>query len=310
MTCPPPLFLVVNPVAGGGRAARALPRVQEVLRAAGHDLRTELTRSLDHAEELAAAAASQDRVVVAFGGDGLAGRVAGAAARAQARFAVLPGGRGNDFVRALGLPRDPVAAAALLAGAQERRVDLAEAGGRAFLGIASLGFDSVVQDLAAATRLPLGQGVYLYAALRALRGWRPATFRVRADGVDSTLVGYSVAVANSGVYGGGMRLAPSARLDDGLLEVVTTAACGRGHFLATLPKVFAGTHLADPAVRLSQARVVEVEADRAFRVYADGDPVAVLPVAVVVRPGALRLLATPPTGPAAPPARAQVPPAP
>ncbi len=282
------LQLVVNPVAGGGRATKLLPRVEQAL--AAHDLVVTPTRSLEHADELTAAAVADDRVVVAMGGDGLVGRVAGGVAAAGGVLAVVPGGRGNDFCRALGIPTDPVAACAVVADGVPTKVDLAEANGVPFLGIASIGFDSEVQERVLRTTIPLGQLVYLYGALATIRSWRHARFTVTVDGQARNLSGWAVAVANSGMYGGGMRLAPGASVTDGKLDVVTTSETTRRHFLATLPKVFKGTHVSDPCVDVRQGLEVRLEADRPFRVFADGDPVATLPCTVTVRPGVLTLL--------------------
>ncbi len=288
------LQLVVNPAAGGGRAARLLPRVEAALRGAGHDLVTTPTRSLEHADELAAAAMADDRVVVAMGGDGIVGRVAGAVADGSGVLGVLPGGRGNDFCRAVGIDRDPVAACAVLASGEERAVDLgvveSEVGSAPFLGIASIGYDSDVQERVLGSRLPLGQLVYLYGSLAVLARWQPARFTGSVDGAAYDLTGWAVAVANSGVYGGGMRLAPDASVEDGLLDVVSTTATSRLRFLRALPQVFRGTHVQQPSVTVTPAREVVLEADRPFRVFADGDPVGRLPATVRVRPGALRVL--------------------
>ena len=288
------LVLVVNPTAGGGRAGRLLPGVQAALTAAGHDLVTRRTRSLEHAEELTADGVAQGRVVVALGGDGLVGRVAGGVAAAGGVLGVLPGGRGNDFARAAGLGQDPRRACAVLEHGRERRVDLGAAssatGTTVFLGIASVGFDSEVQERALTTRLPLGRLVYLYGALATVAGWRPATFTAQVDGAPVQVRGWTFAVANSGVYGGGMRLAPDAAVDDGRLDVVTVSATSRLRFLRSLPRVFAGTHVRQPSVTVRPALRVDLDADRPFRVFADGDPVAVLPCTITVRPGALRVL--------------------
>jgi YegS/Rv2252/BmrU family lipid kinase len=284
------LQLVVNPAAGGGRATKLLPSVEAALRAAGHDLVVTPTSSLDHADELTAAAVADDRVVVAMGGDGIVGRVAGSVARLDGVLGVLPGGRGNDFCRSVGIPRDAVAACAVLATGEERRVDLGDAGGAAFVGIASVGFDSDCQERALTSRLPLGQLVYLYSALATVARWQPATFDCTVDGTPLVVTGWSVAVANSGVYGGGMRLAPDASVEDGLLDVVATAQTSRRTFLRALPKVFKGTHVHEPSVSIRTGRVVELAADRPFRVFADGDPIATLPCTVTVRAGALRAL--------------------
>lgn len=282
------LQLVVNPTAGGGRATKLLPRVEQAL--SGHDLVVTATRSLEHADELTAAGVADDRVVVAMGGDGLVGRVAAAVAAAHGVMAAVPGGRGNDFCRMVGIPLDAVAACAVVTDGVPTPVDLAEANGVPFVGIASVGFDSEVQERVLSTKVPLGELVYLYGALATVFGWKHAQFSVTVDGEARSYSGWSAAVANSGYYGGGMHIAPDASVTDGLLDVVTTSATSRRHFLGTLPKVFKGTHVDDPCVTQRRGSTVVLDADRPFRVFADGDPIAELPCTVTVRPGALTLL--------------------
>lgn len=290
------LSLIVHPKAGGGRAARVLPEVVAALRAGGADVVSELTRSIEHAEELAVRATTANRVAVALGGDGLAGRVAGACAERGGVFAALPGGRGNDFVRGLGASLDPVRAAEQFAGWQERPADIGYVTGpdghaHAFLGIASVGFDSDVQVRANRTRLIRGSSVYTYAALRTLAGWRPARFAVTVDDEPpQEIAGWSVAAANSPYYGGGMRYAPTASIADGLLDIVLAERSSKLHFLAMLPKVYSGRHIDDPRIRVQRAQQITVDADRPFQIYADGDPTAGLPADISLTPGGLRLL--------------------
>jgi diacylglycerol kinase family enzyme len=133
--------------------------------------------------------------------------------------------------------------------------------------------------------------VYVYGTLRAIARWRPARWDVRIDGEPRAFSGYSVAVANSGVFGGGMRLVPDARLDDGLLDVVLAADVSRARYLAQLPRVFSGAHVGSPGLTFVKAREVTFAADRPFDAYADGDPVAALPATIRVQPGALRVMA-------------------
>jgi YegS/Rv2252/BmrU family lipid kinase len=228
--------------------------------------------------------------VAAMGGDGLTGAVAGELRDGAGVLAVLPGGRGNDFARKLGIPADPVAACALLRG-EERRIDLADVGGKTYLGILSAGLDSDANRLANENSLPLGTAVYAYAALRALAAWKPARWTVQIDDELREFDGYSVAVSNSGVYGSGMYLVPDARMDDGLLDVVLARAIPKRRFLANLPKVFKGTHVGEPGLEFLRGRRVSFHADRPFTAYADGDPLAELPATVEVVPGTLRVLA-------------------
>jgi YegS/Rv2252/BmrU family lipid kinase len=285
--------LFVNPAASGGRATQAVAPACAELDRRGAPFRVVAASGLGEALREARSAAEAGETVVAVGGDGLVGPLGGALRGAPEALAIIPAGRGNDFARVVGIPRDPAAAARLAIEGPERLVDVAEANGRPFVGIASLGFDSDANRVANEARLIRGKLVYVYAALRALIAWRPATFEVTVDGQTETVTGYSVAVANSKAYGGGMYVAPHAELDDGRLEVMTIARRSKLRFLVGLPKVFKGTHVNEPGIRFRSGARVEIGADRPFAVYADGDPIADLPMTVTVSPRSLRLVAPP-----------------
>ncbi len=284
------LALIVNPSAAGGRTSRQLPAVRAALRAHGLEHRIDWTRSLEHARELARTAAAVGEVAVSFGGDGLAGAVADAIKHSDAVMGVLPGGRGNDLARTLGIPLDPTQACGVLASASPRELDLGQVGERTFIGIASCGFDSVANRIANETKVVRGNLVYAYGALRALAGWKAANFTLTIDGEELNLTGFTVAAANSKAYGGGMLLAPDASLEDGLLDVVMISDMPKLRVLRLLPTVFSGGHVRQPTVRVMRAREVEIRASRAFQIYADGDALAALPVTVRALPRAVRVL--------------------
>jgi YegS/Rv2252/BmrU family lipid kinase len=283
------LWLIVNPSAGDGRTGARLGRTSTELSRLELEHVLHPTQSLDHARELAVAALAEGAMPVAFGGDGLIGAVAGAVAHSDRPMGILPGGRGNDIARVLGIPRDPVTACAVLVAGSDRVLDLGQVGERAFLGILSCGLDSTANQVANTTRLVRGPLAYSYGGLRALAQWKPAQFTVVVDGAERTVRGFSVAVANSQAYGGGMRLAPDAVLDDGLLDVVVVADMPRLRFLIHMPEIFRGGHVRLPEVSVLRGREVEVSADRALSVFADGEHVAELPVRVTVDPGAVKV---------------------
>ena len=285
------LSLIVNPSAGDGRAGRVLAEVEAALAELGLAHHVERTTSLEHAKELALAAAAEGELAVALGGDGIVGAVADALRDSDGVLGVLPGGRGNDFARVLGIPAEPRAACQVLASGVVRELDLGEVGSTTFIGIASCGFDSVANRVANETRLVRGNLVYAYGALRALVGWRPAKFELRLDdGETRTLIGYTVAAANSKAYGGGMMMAPDASLEDGLLDVVLVADVPKLRFLRLLPTVFKGEHVRQPNVEVLRTREIEISADRPFTMYADGDPIADLPAIVRALPRAVRVI--------------------
>ncbi len=283
-------LVLVNPSAGGGRVRELLPRVEGYLRDLGVDFRIVLTSGVEHGCEEARRAAAEGEIPVVMSGDGLVGQVGGALAGGEVPMGVIPGGRGNDFARVVGIPTDPGGAIEVLAAGRTRAVDVGEVNGRRFLCIASCGFDSDANRIANQARFVKGNLVYAYAALRALAAWRPARFELVLDGQRQVHTGYSVAAANSKAYGGGMFLAPNAELDDGKLDVVCVGRVGKLRYLANLPKVFKGRHVDNEEVTVRRARVVEIDADRPFAVYADGDHLADLPATIRVLPSALNVI--------------------
>jgi YegS/Rv2252/BmrU family lipid kinase len=268
-----------------------VPEVQIELDRLGVPYRLLNTQSIEHAREEARAAADQGETVVAIGGDGLVGTLAGAVQGTNSALGIVPGGRGNDLARVLGIPSDPREAALLLVDGPDHLIDVGTVNGRPFVGIATVGFDSVANRLANEARLVRGNLVYVYAGLRTLAGWKHATFEVTVDGERHTMTGYNVAIANSKAYGGGIMLVPHAELDDGRLDVMLVQEHPKLHWLASVPKSFKGEHVDDPNIRWLAGSEIEVSADRPFTVYADGDPIAELPATIRITKQSLRVIA-------------------
>jgi YegS/Rv2252/BmrU family lipid kinase len=291
--------LIVNPSAGGGKARRIAPQAEQALRGHGLQVRRVDTRDLAHARELAVAAAEAGETVVMLSGDGAIGAIADVLRDVPgAVLGVLPGGRGNDLARSLGISQELASACATIAGGVRRAMDVGEVSelssdgpGRAFVGIASVGFDSDANRIANEAPSWLGNLVYAYGALRALVAWRPARFELELDGAPArAFTGYSVAAANAKAYGGGMFLAPDAELTDGLLDVVVTEDMPKLRSLRCLLRVFKGTHVDQPEITVLRASELRVSSDRPFTLYADGDPIGQTPATIGVLPGAIRVL--------------------
>ncbi len=294
--------LIVNPSAGGGKARRIAPQAEEALRGHGLQVRRVDTRDLAHARELAVGAAEAGETVAMLSGDGAIGAIADALRDVPgAVLGVLPGGRGNDLARSLGISQELVSACATIAGGVRRAMDVGEVSalgsnepGHAFVGIASVGFDSDANRIANEAPSWLGNLVYAYGALRALAAWRPARFELELEapgGERKSFTAYTVGACNSKSYGGGMRAAPGAMLDDGLLDVIVLENVSKLTFLTKiLPRVFKGEHVREPRVHVLHAKEFVVSADRPFTMYADGDPIGELPLRVRVLPGAIDVL--------------------
>jgi YegS/Rv2252/BmrU family lipid kinase len=301
---PSAVCLIVNPAAGGGGAGRSAPLAERALREHGLSVRRVDTRDLDHARKLAAAAGEAGETVLALSGDGMVGAIADTLRGIPgAVLGVLPGGRGNDLARVLGIPSDLEAACAMVAEGVARPMDVGEvldegsaSPGRTFVGIASVGFDSDANRIANEAPAWLGGLVYAYGALRALLAWRPTRFEIelQPSGERHTITGYSIGAANSKAYGGGMFAAPGALLDDGLLEIVALEHVSRLRFLTgVLPRVFKGTHVELAGVHVFRSPEVVISAARPFTMYADGDPIGELPLRVRAVPAAVSVLVPP-----------------
>jgi YegS/Rv2252/BmrU family lipid kinase len=289
-----PLTLLVNPHSAGGKTLKLLPRVEHELDALRIPFRVERTKGLEDGVARALHAVEANEVPVVFSGDGLIGAVGGAMAGSETPMGIVPGGRGNDLARVLGISDDPAAAVAVLAAGEERLIDVGDANGKRFLGIVSVGFDSEANRLANETGFLRGNLVYAYAAIRTLLTWKPGRFTIRVDEERYRFTGYSVSVANSRAFGGGMFIAPQAELDDGEFDVVTVGEVGKLRFVGNLPKVFKGTHVEEDEVRVFRAPHLELTASRPFPVYADGEHLTELPAKIRILPRALRVLAPAP----------------
>ncbi|MFD8074967.1 diacylglycerol kinase family protein [Streptomyces sp. NBC_00510] len=286
---------VVNPTAGGSTGAAALLPLAKLLREAGAELETAYSDSLRHAQDLARRAGERGRVVLAVGGDGIVGGIGGALSGTGTVLGLVPAGRGNDFARALGLPSGPAELARILLRDEPRAVDTIEVESAVHdrtvvLGSVYAGVDAVANHHANTARLLRGPASYYAGGLRAVAGWRAAAYRVTVDGVVHERRGYTVVAANSGYYGSGRAIAPGARVDDGLLDVVMIHDAPRRLFFTLMNELKTGAHVERPEVEIVRGKEIRIEADRAVPYGADGEVEAALPVTARIRPGALRVL--------------------
>ena len=291
---PQRVTLIVNPAAGGGRAMRLLPGLHAALVAAGVDAASAVSDSPTAPPALARAAIDAGRTPVACGGDGLVGQLAAVAADAGVPLGLIPAGRGNDFATQIGLdPRRPLAATEAIARGRIATVDLGVANGRPFCAVAGIGFDAEAALWANRFRGLPHSFVYIAAMARTLAVYRPRRFRITADGVARETAAWLIAVANGPCFGGGMKIAPAARCDDGRLQVVIVGPVSRMDFLLTFPKVFAGTHIGHPAIESFEAAHVRIESpggEPETGLEADGEIVGSVPAEISIRPRALKVL--------------------
>jgi diacylglycerol kinase (ATP) len=273
------------------------PHLRDTLARLSFAFETAETHRAGHATALAAEAArARVSLVVSVGGDGTLNEVVNGVAPLRAEHPVTVGalmtGRGRDACSNLGLIRDPRRAARRLVEGRPAARDLGLAvwpgGRRFFLGWAGAGFDAVVAGRAGSRG---GRLTYLRAVVTSVRDYRPAEVTVtRPDAEGYYGPTASVVVCNGPSFGGGMRIAPDARADDGLLDVVRLGALGRAELIRWLPTVYWGGHLANPKISTWRATSTRITCDDPLSVQIDGELGAHTPLDVTVQPAALRLL--------------------
>jgi diacylglycerol kinase (ATP) len=293
--------LVVNPTSGKNRGMSLGLEVAHRLRAAGHEVLDLSDETYAAARDRALGAIAQGLDVLAVvGGDGMVHLGVNLAAETKTPLAVIAAGTGNDVARGLGLPvHDPVRAADLVTTGVPRSIDAVrhvDVHGvhRWYAGVLGAGFDSLVNERANTWPWPKGQMRYNLAILRELPLFHAIPYAVTVDGQRQETRAMLVVVANGPSYGGGMRVAPDARFDDGLADVVILHEISTLEFLKVFPKVFSGRHLGHPAVEVLRGREVTLEAD-GIVAYADGERFAPLPLTLETVPGALTVLTPPAT---------------
>lgn len=296
-------LVIVNPTAGAGRAGRLLEWVRARL-STRPDARLEVTTAPGDAERWAGSADGRHDRVVAVGGDGTVQEVVNGliGAASPATLGIVPVGSGNDLARSLRLPPDPGDAWTTAIGRVEAPLDVAEArsgDGRSrwFASAGGIGFDAQVAAAMATRRgWQRGRAGYLLTTLAELRHFSNRRIRLTLD--DGEVIERQVllvAVTNGEYYGGGMRIAPGASVQDGLLDVCIVGDISRLTAIRQLPNLYRGTHTAHPAVEMWRGRSVKIdghEGDDGAKVHLDGEPFGSLPIRIEMHRAVLTIATT------------------
>lgn len=282
--------VLFNPSSGGGKGRRIATQVKDYLASQNLEIhevsgpdyesaRINFKKVLDqHSERI--------KAVVVVGGDGMVHLAIQELANSAVPMALIPAGTGNDFARALKLDlKNPISNLKHYLDTSPVAVDLGKVKGRFFADILSTGFDSIVNERANRMRLLKGRMKYNIAIILVLSTFRPKSYRFRVDAIDFTTEAMLIAVSNGQSYGGGMKVTPGARIDDGLFDVMILGPVSKFEFLRVFPKVFSGSHTSHPAVKIMRGSSVTIESEAIA--YADGERMGELPVTAEIAPSAL-----------------------
>ncbi|MGH7722273.1 MAG: diacylglycerol/lipid kinase family protein [Candidatus Dormibacteria bacterium] len=312
----PRTLVIVNPASAGGRTTRRWPVLRLALDRAGVQHDTHHTAAPHDATSATARALTGGYTrIVACGGDGTLNEVvngfftpSGAPLNEAAILGLLPSGTGGDFRRTIGLPSDPSALAAILAANHTRRIDTGRivydspaTAPRQFINIADCGVGGEV--VARVNRSGSKGGgvrgtvVFLGISLRALLTFGGRRVRLILDGESLQLDVQNVVIANGRCFGGGMRIAPAAELDDGRFDLVVLPALGRLRTLIAIPSVYRGTHISQPGVVVRRASEVRIEPldNRQLLFDIEGEQIGAAPATLTCWPSSLRFCVPGPT---------------
>jgi diacylglycerol kinase (ATP) len=295
------VVFLVNPASDNGATGRRWPQLAHELALAGLSGDTLFSDGPGRLAALAQQAASDGAtLLVVVGGDGSVNEVAnGIAQQPGVEIAVLASGTGWDFVRTYGITRRPDAAAAVALRGATREIDLGKVTYRTWAGsdatawfanVASAGMSGAIAQRANETTKALGGKVsYAWATLAVFARWHNSQVRVSVDDATRSGLMQDAIVANGRFFGGGMKICPEAEPDDGLFDVLLIGDLTRAELLATMPKLYRGTHLPHPKGELLRGRVVTVEADEPLPIELDGEQPGTTPARFEIVPRALRV---------------------
>ena len=284
--------IVVNPVSGDGQNAALAGRVAEILAARGQACRVMQTACAGDGErQTRLALAAGCEAVVCVGGDGTLSEVVCALAGSGCTLYIVPGGTGNDFARAFGLPRDPIAAFCAQMDGRPEAIGCGSINGRPFLNVSGSGFDvEVLRKTEELKRVYPGNKAYRKAVLSVLGSYRALEAQIAIDGGDPfPYRGTIVEIANGQYIGGGMRVAPFAKMDDGVFDVVVVSRVPRGLIPFLLPLFILGVHVHLPVAKVMRARKVTLRAP-GMTIEADGRLEQMDEAIFEVHPGALTMM--------------------
>jgi diacylglycerol kinase (ATP) len=289
------IAIIINPISGGAGPDAGRARAQlalAVVDAHGDPAEVFVTERPGHARELAKAALKRRaRLVIAWGGDGTINEVASALAFDDVPMGIVPAGSGNGLARELGVSRRPERAIADALAAVPRPMDLGEVNDRLFVNIAGLGFDAHIAALFnAPENTRRGFAGYFAITMRSLRSYQAGDYRITTDEGRIDAHAVLVTVANSAQFGNGARIAPGAKVDDGLLDLVVVEERSRFRTLCHMPRLFNDSVARMPGCTIRRLTRATIESDRPMRFHVDGELVeGGTSLRVRVHPGALQI---------------------
>ncbi|WP_339060761.1 diacylglycerol kinase family protein [Tepidibacillus marianensis] len=270
------IHFIVNPVSGNGKTKRYIPLIEKLLKEKSIEYQFLMTEYKGHAVKIAYSLRREPKshLVIAMGGDGTLNEVVNGLYPSDVRLGYIPAGSGNDFAREMGIPSDPVQALLKIIEGPPKPIDIGKINERYFVNAAGIGFDGKVIQIA--NRSPFkhkfGKFIYIIAVIQALYGYQPTQLEMVVNGKKYSFKGvWLIAVSNGRYFGGGMKISPNAKNNDGLLDVCVINEMTPLQLIRYFPTIFSGKHIDLPYVKMFRGSKIDIFSESVLPIQIDGE---------------------------------------
>lgn len=268
------ILFIINPVAGGGKTKNIIPLIEEEMDKYKRDYDMILTKEPKEAIDLAAKNSELYDIIVAVGGDGTINEVSKGLLKAgKGTLGIIPGGTGNDMIKSLGIPSNSIEALEVLNKGFKKEIDIGKIDDCSFLNISSVGFDGeVMLNHDKFRKVIKGKASYIIAIIYTLLSYKKKKIRIDVDGKVLHQIIILLAVGNGKYYGGGLKILPMAKIDDGYFHICVISGLSTLKTLFLFPSIFKGNHLKyKKYVKVYKGKSIEIKSEEYLYINIDGE---------------------------------------
>lgn len=286
------ILFIVNPAAGKSKASKLIPKITSHMENRKIHFKIINTEYPGHAKELASKAKEEGfDMVVAVGGDGTLYEVVNGGVGKDIKIGVIPAGTGNDLAKTLLIPRDTIGALDVIIAGKEKKIDLGKINGHYFINVAGAGFDcDVLVETQKLKKYLSGILAYIVGIFKALINYKPRKMELILDGKKLSEQVFLIAIANGKYYGGGMKVAPDADIQDGYFDICVVKHVSKLTVIKLLKTFVNGEHTKHPRVDTYKAKTIEIYSEKPFPVNADGEIAGSTPIKMECIPQILTVI--------------------
>lgn len=282
-------LFIINPVAGKGATKEMMPVINEAFK--GYKTDMKISKCVGDATKIAKSNSKEYTDIISVGGDGTLVEIINGLAGFEGNLGIIPAGTGNDFARTIDLPKELMSCIDVILNGKTKAIDVPKVNEKVFLNVASFGIDGgIIIDTDKIKQKVSGTPAYILGSLKGILGYKPYAVKIEIDELVIEREIVLAAVANGKYFGGGMKIAPTALLDDGLLDIVIANKTKKSRLLKLFVQLFKGTHMEDSIVEHYQCKRFTINSDEAIFINTDGNLIGRVPAEISISKDKTRVL--------------------